>query len=135
MPEYRIKPGGMHQRFQQSLKKIQVVGGGFGNGKTAGGCVKAIRLAKDYPGSNGIIAMATYAQLNDTIREEFFKWVPSSSVQRWPTLADNTLIFKNGSKVNFRYLHIILYFRIIIYCIFYRFVYSNKFFNYTLACS
>lgn len=104
MAEYRVKPGGMHDRFLNSTNKIQIIGGGFGNGKTAAACVKAIRLAKDYPGSNGIIAMATYAQLNDTIREEFYKWIPHSWVERWPTLANNTLHMKNGSKVNFRYL-------------------------------
>lgn len=104
MPEYRVKPGGMHEKFLKSRKKIQMIGGGFGNGKTAASCVKAITLAKDYPGSNGIIAMATYAQLNDTIREEFYKWVPNSAVKRWPTISDNTLILKNGSKINFRYL-------------------------------
>lgn len=104
MAEYRIKPGGMHDKFLRSRNKTQIIGGGFGNGKTAASCIKAITLAKDYPGSNGIIAMATYAQLNDTIREEFYKWVPHSSVERWPTVANNTLYMKNGSKVNFRYL-------------------------------
>lgn len=104
MPEYRIKPGGMHDRVFRSRRKIKVVAGGFGNGKTACGCVQAIQLAKDYPGCNGLIAMATYAQLNDTIREEFYKWIPASAVKRWPTIADNTLILKNGSKINFRYL-------------------------------
>jgi len=104
MAEYRIKPGGMHHRALSSRKKIKVVGGGFGNGKTALACIQALQLVKDYPGCNGIIAMATYSQLNDTIREEFYKWVPASSVKRWPTMADNTMIFKNGSKVNFRYI-------------------------------
>jgi hypothetical protein len=104
MSEYRVKPGGMHEKALASRNKIQIVGGGFGNGKTALACIKGIRLAKDYPGSNGIIAMATYAQLNDTIREEFYKWIPHSWVDRWPTIANNTLIMKNGSKVNFRYL-------------------------------
>lgn len=104
MPEYRVKPGGMHHRFLQCRKKVQVIGGGFGNGKTAASCIKALQLCKDYPGCKGIIAMATYAQLNDTIREEFYKWVPASSVKRWPTIADNTLIFKNGSQINFRYI-------------------------------
>lgn len=104
MPEYRILPGGFHDKVIRCRKKLQVAGGGFGNGKTAVVCIKAIMLCKDYPGCNGLIAMATYAQLNDTIREEFFKWVPPSSVKRWPTIADNTLIFKNGSKINFRYL-------------------------------
>lgn len=104
MPEYRIKPGGMHEKFFNSRNKIQIIGGGFGNGKTAASCIKGIQLAKDYPGSNGIIAMATYAQLNDTIREEFYKWIPSSAVKRWPTISDNTMILKNGSRINFRYL-------------------------------
>lgn len=104
MPEYRVKPGGMHHRFLNCRKKVQVIGGGFGNGKTAASVIKAIQLCKDYPGCKGIIAMATYAQLNDTIREEFYKWVPASAVKRWPTIADNTLIFKNGSQVNFRYI-------------------------------
>jgi len=104
MAEYHIKPGGMHEKFLNSRNKIQMIGGGFGNGKTAASCVKAVQLAKDYPGCNGIIAMATYAQLNDTIREEFYKWIPHSWVTRWPTIADNTLIMKNGSKINFRYL-------------------------------
>jgi len=104
MPEYRLKPGGMHERFLRSRKKIQVIGGGFGNGKTAAACVKALSLIKQYPGCNGLIAMATYSALNDTIREEFYKWAPNSAVERWPTIADNTLRFKNGSVVNFRYL-------------------------------
>jgi len=104
MPEYRIKPGGMHDQAFRSRKKIKMIGGGFGNGKTASGCVQAILLAQSYPGSNGLIAMASYAQLNDTIREEFYKWIPASSVKRWPTIADNTMILKNGSKINFRYL-------------------------------
>jgi hypothetical protein len=104
MAEYRVKTGGMHQRFLNSRNKIQMIGGGFGNGKTAAACVKGIQLAKDYPGSNGFIGMATYAQLNDTIREEFYKWIPHSSVERWPSIANNTLYMKNGSKINFRYL-------------------------------
>lgn len=104
MPQYKLKPGGMHHQFMQSRKKIRVIGGGFGNGKTAAACVEAIKLCRDYPGCNGIIAMATYSALNDTIREEFYKWVPSSSVKRWPTISDNTLKLKNGSTVNFRYL-------------------------------
>lgn len=104
MPEYRIKPGSMHDRAFRSRKKIKMIGGGFGNGKTASGCVQGITLAQAYPGSNGLIAMASYAQLNDTIREEFYKWIPASSVKRWPTIADNTMILKNGSKINFRYL-------------------------------
>lgn len=104
MPTYNLKRGGIHQRFLNSRKKVQMLGGGFGNGKTACSCVKAIQLATDYPGSNGLIARETYPKLNDTIRKEFYKWVPHNQVKRWPTKDDNTLILKNGSIINFRYL-------------------------------
>lgn len=104
MPKYNIIRGGLHHVFLDSRKKIQVIAGGFGNGKTAAVCIKAIQLCMDYPGCNGLIARETYPKLNDTIRREFYKWVPSESVRRWPTKDDNTLIFKNGSTVNFRYI-------------------------------
>src|SRR5690349_16160348 len=104
MPTYRITPDGLHDKFMKLRTKIQMLGGGFGNGKTAAACVKAIQLSQDYPGSNGLIARETYPKLNDTIRKEFLKWCPKSLIQRMPTKDDNTLIFKNGSIVNFRYL-------------------------------
>lgn len=78
-------------------------GGGFGNGKTAAACIKAIQLVLDYPGSNGLIARETYPKLNDTIRAELYKWLDKSLVKRWPTREDNTLTFHNGSVINFRY--------------------------------
>jgi len=102
--KYKIVRGGLHHRFLQCRKKIQVLAGGFGNGKTAAVCVRAIQLCMDYPGCNGLIARETYPKLNDTIRKEFYKWCPHSAVKRWPTKDDNTLIFKNGSTVNFRYI-------------------------------
>jgi hypothetical protein len=104
LPKYNIINGGLHHQFLRSRKKIQVLAGGFGNGKTAAACVKAIQLCKDYPGCNGLIARETYPKLNDTIRKEFYKWCPPDSIKRWPTKDDNTLIFKNGSVVNFRYI-------------------------------
>ncbi len=104
MPVYQIKPGGMHEKALKSRVKIQVIAGGFGNGKTACMSVKLMELVKGYPGGNFFVGMATYAQLNDTFREEVYKWTPKSWVKRWPTIADNTMLMKNGSKVNFRYL-------------------------------
>lgn len=104
MPRYRITRGSIHEKFHNSRKPVQIIGGGFGNGKTAAACVKAIRLATDYPGSNGLIARATYAKLNDTIRKELYKWIPSGQVARWPTTTDNTMILKNGSVINMRYI-------------------------------
>jgi phage terminase large subunit len=104
MPDYKMDKGSLHWKFFKCRKKVQILGGGFGNGKTAASCVKAIQLAMDYPGSNGLIARETYVKLNDTIRKEFYKWCPTGAVARWPTTTDNTLILKNGSTINFRYI-------------------------------
>ena len=100
---YKIVEGGMHDRFHQSYSKVQFLGGGFGNGKTAAACVKALKLAKDYPGSNGLVARSTYPKLNDTIRREFLLWCPPHWIKRMPSRDENTMILKNGSTINFRY--------------------------------
>jgi len=100
---YKIVEGSMHDRFHRSMSKVQFIGGGFGNGKTAAACVKVLRLCKDYPGCNGLIARSTYPKLNDTIRREFLLWCPPTWIKRHPTKDDNTIIMKNGSTVNFRY--------------------------------
>lgn len=100
---YKMKAGGMQHRFHQSRAGIQFVGGGYGNGKTAAACIKALRLCEDYPGCNGLIARSTYPKLNDTIRREFLRWCPRPWIKRMPTKDDNTLILINGTTVNFRY--------------------------------
>jgi len=85
------------------MKKVQFVGGGFGNGKTAATCIKALKLCTDYPGCNGLVARSTYPKLNDTIRREFLQWCPTPWIKRMPSRDENTLLLKNGSTVNFRY--------------------------------
>lgn len=106
MPDYIIKRGSLHEQFQQSRAKIQIFGGGFGNGKTAAGVVKALRLADGYPKSNGLIARSTYPKLNDTIRKEFLKWCPKEWIKSFPMSvnASNTCTTMKGSEINFRYI-------------------------------
>lgn len=104
MAKYKMIRDSVQYLFNQSRKKVQIMAGGFGNGKSAAACVKAIQLAMDYPGSNGLIARESYVKLNDTVRKEFYKWIPHDAVSRWPTTTDNTMILKNGSTINFRYI-------------------------------
>lgn len=104
MANYKLLEGSMHEQIYFSRKKIQVIGGGFGNGKTTAAVIKGLKLAKEYPGSNGLVAMATYKQLTDTIQKAFLDWVPASSVDRYPSVADPTMKLKNGSRINFRYI-------------------------------
>lgn len=102
---YRITRGGLHEKYINSRRKIQFLGGGFGNGKTSAVCNKTLMIAKDYPGANILVARATYPKLNDTIRKAFIEdWCPKDWIKRKPTKDDNTLILKNGTVINFRYI-------------------------------
>lgn len=103
---FRIYEDSLQERFQACTKKVQIFAGGFANGKTANSVIKALQLAQDYPGSNGLIARATYPKLNDTIRKEFLKWCPDEWIKSFPMSANasNTCVLKNGSEINFRYI-------------------------------
>jgi hypothetical protein len=104
MPIYRLRKNTIQWHFNKSRAKMQIFGGGFGNGKTTALVIKGIQLALDYPGSNGLLARATYPKLNDTVRKEFMKWCPPEFIKRKPTQDDNTVYLHNGSVINFRYL-------------------------------
>ena len=106
MATFKLARGSLQDRFLKSRAKIRVTGGGFANGKTSSACILALELCKLYPGSNGLIARATYPKLNDTIRKEFLKWCPKEWIQSFPMSANasNTCTMKNGSTVNFRYI-------------------------------
>lgn len=107
MAEYRIVPGSPQDAFGKLRTKVQIFGGGFGNGKTAAAVVqKVLAVAKDYPGANILVARSTYPKLNDTIRKEFLKWCPASWIQSFPRSknSENTCTLKNGTTINFRYI-------------------------------
>lgn len=107
MPEYRLIPDSVQDQFGRLRKKVQIFGGGFGNGKTAAAVVqKVLKVAKEYPGANILVARSTYPKLNDTIRREFLKWCPPSWIKSFPLSknSDNTCHMKNGTTVNFRYI-------------------------------
>lgn len=102
MPTFKLYEDSLQQRFQNSRKKVQVFGGGFANGKTANICIKALTVARDYPGANLLMARATYPKLNDTLRKEFFKWCPPDWIADF-SKTDNNVILTNGTFINFRY--------------------------------
>ena|SRR6478736_1593147 len=107
MPDYRLIPDSIQDQFGKLRTKVQIFGGGYGNGKTAAACVqKVLRIAKEYPGANILVARSTYPKLNDTIRKEFLKWCPASWIVSFPLSknADNTCTMKNGTTINFRYI-------------------------------
>lgn len=101
---YKITRGGLHEKFQASRAKVQMFGGGFGNGKTTGAIVKTLQVCKDYPGANVLIARSTYPKLNDTIRKEFLAWCPKSWIKRKNLSQENVVELVNGTVINFRYM-------------------------------
>lgn len=107
MPEYRIVPNSPQDKFTQLRTKVQIFGGGYGNGKTAAAVVsKVLFVARMYPGANILVARSTYPKLNDTIRKEFLKWCPKSWIKSFPLSknSDNTCTLTNGTTINFRYI-------------------------------
>lgn len=105
MPVYNLKEGSLHERFLKSRAKLQLVAGGFGNGKTAAIIIKNLEIAKSYPGANLLLGRSTYPRLNDTVRKEFLKWCPEHWIKSFPMSqnASNTCTLKNGTTLNFRY--------------------------------
>ena len=106
MPTFSLHRDSLQDRFLQSRAKVQVYGGGFANGKTSAACIKAVQIAKDYPGSNILMARSTYPKLNDTLRKEFLKWCPTHWIESFPKSANasNTCSLRNGTTLNFRYI-------------------------------
>lgn len=101
---YKLYRDSLQDRFHRSRAKVQIFGGGFGNGKTTAAVVKAIGLARDYPGSNGLIARATYPKLVDTIQREFLEWLPKRWIKSFTKGPPATLVLMNGTTINFRYI-------------------------------
>lgn len=104
MPRYNLEEKSVQQGFHDSRAKLQIFGGGYGNGKTTALVIKSLRLCIDYPGSNGLLGRSTYPKLNDTLRKVFFLWCPQHWIKRMPTKDDNTCILVNGTTINFRYI-------------------------------
>jgi phage terminase large subunit len=106
MPTFKLQRDSLQDRFLHSQAKVQLFGGGFANGKTAAVCIKALRIARDYPGANILMARSTYPKLNDTLRKEFLKWCPSEWIDSFPKSANasNTCTLTNGTTINFRYI-------------------------------
>ncbi len=103
---YIMKEGSLHEQFAALRTPIQMFGGGYGNGKTSAMVVKALQLARDYPGSNGLMARSTYPKLNDTLRKTFLEFCPGEWIASFPRSknADNTCTLTNGTTINFRYI-------------------------------
>lgn len=102
--EYVVKAGGFQEKFQNSRAKVQFIGGAFANGKTTSVIVKALLLARDYPGSRGLLGRATKVKLRTTLQREFFKWCPPSWIKKF-NKSDQEIELVNGTVIDLRHIN------------------------------
>lgn len=101
MPEYKLVVGSKQEQFINSKKKVQILGGGYGSGKTAALVVKAIQLAFDYPGLYVLMARSTKEKLEKTMRKEFDKWCPARVIKQ---KSKESITLENGSMFLFSHI-------------------------------
>lgn len=83
--------------FIWSTKREAMFDGGVGNGKTTGGIMRLLILAREFPGSQWVIARQTYKDLLYTTKKTFSKICPPEWIKRdvkeEMTLANGSQIF------------------------------------------
>src|SRR5271170_682215 len=89
--------------FYYSNARNQCFSGGFNNGKTYAGCLKAFTLLSTFPKYRMCIARQTFADLKITTIQTFFKICPNELVARYNE-QDGFLELLNGSVVYFKHL-------------------------------
>lgn len=104
------KPKPKQAEFHGLSGKYRLFVGGWGNGKTSGGCAEAFALAMEYPGSTGLILRKTRPELKATTERQFLHggggpegdWpgVPQELIRKH-NKTDNFLELVNGSVIHF----------------------------------
>lgn len=64
--KFNYAPMPKQAEFHGNNAKFRFFGGGFGNGKTSGGCAEAFGLAMEYPGCVGLICRKTLPEVKAT---------------------------------------------------------------------
>ena len=94
-----VKFSNQSQRdFYFATKRNQCFSGGFNNGKTYVGCLKALTLLTTFPNYRVIIARQTYADLKRTTMQTFFKLCPKDLIERHNE-QDGLTVLKNRSSI------------------------------------
>jgi hypothetical protein len=75
--------------------------GGVGNGKTTGGLMRLLILAREFPGSRWVVARQTYKTLMNTTRKTFDRLCPPAWIKRD---VKEEMVLANGSEINWMHL-------------------------------
>lgn len=97
--ELNVKFSNKAQRdFYFSKSRNECFSGGFNNGKTWGGCLKAFTLLSTFPNYRMAICRQTFSDLKKTTMETFFKICPPEMIETHNN-QDGLTILKNRSKI------------------------------------
>jgi len=88
-------------KFVMSPSKYSGYGGGFGNGKTMSGCIKAFRHCSEQPNAFFLIGRRHATDLRDSTRKDFLELFGDEGVFKEK---DNIFKFPNGAEIIFRHL-------------------------------
>ena len=101
---FEIKFANAAQRqFYFATARNQCFSGGFNNGKSYGGCLKAFTLLTTFPNYRMAIARQVYADLKRTTMQTFFKICPHELIER-QNEQDGLTVLRNGSMIYWMHL-------------------------------
>ena len=102
--DLQVKFANPQQRaFFYATQRNQCFSGGFNNGKTYVGCLKAFTLLTTFPKYRVAIARQVLADLKRTTMQTFFKICPHELIERHNE-QDGLTVLKNGSQINWMHL-------------------------------
>lgn len=114
----KYNPHHVSIRLHRSLARKRLNVGGLGSSKTRTMCEHINNMLLMYPGGRGVLARKDLGDLKKTAQTEFLETVVSPETIDRFNINDNTLYYKNGSKLffmetktpsNFKSLEIIVY--------------------------
>jgi hypothetical protein len=95
--EIVIEPANdIQDAYVWNTKRESMFDGGVGNGKTTGGLMRLLILAREFPGSRWVVARETFKTLMNTTRKTFDKICPSGWITR--DVKEN-MTLANGTEI------------------------------------
>lgn len=99
--EWSLNP--KQEIFWKSEKKVILISGGFGAGKSLMLVLKAIDMALRYPKNFILMGRQTYVQLRDSLLKEFLVTCPEHLIESY-NKSEMKIVMINGSEIVFRHL-------------------------------
>lgn len=87
--------------FHASAAPFRLVVGGKGSGKSVSMMEEGFMLSTEYPKNTGLLARATYGELQEVIIDPLLDLIPPELIREYRK-ADRKLILTNGSVIYFR---------------------------------